>query len=227
MGHDAAVAMPTGSGLYDDSDNDSLSNELGPTDGYFNQRPAHPQDVLVPDPSQGTDEPSKAREAQEERNANSTNGTRGTSEDSRRQSRATTWSATSRRRLDIDTEESQTELTPLIPSAPPAYSAATADSPYHPSRSATHASSGNGENIDYSTMGRPDIFLPYRQPADLGGGSSLGAPGSEEQGWKQKLQSWLPKSFGGYLVVLVAFVLGIGFIVDAITNIHNHHVRFA
>ena len=217
--------MPTESGLYEDSDNDSLSNDLSPTDGYFNQRPSHPQDVLVPDPSQDTGELSKAREAQEERNANHTNGTSETCEELRRQSQASTQSATSRRRLDIDTEESHTEFTPLIPSAPPAYSAATADSPY-PSRSTAYASSGNGENRDYSTMGRPEIFLPYGQPADLGGGSSLGAPGSEEQGWKKKLQSWLPKSFGGYLVVLVALVIGIGFIADAITNIHNHHVRY-
>ena len=229
MGYDAAVAMPTQSGLYEDSDNDSqtdsLSDELSPTDGYFNQRPGHPQDVLVPDPSQGIGENSKAREAQEERNANSTDGTSVTTENLRRQTQTTTRSATSRRRLDIDTEESQTELTPLIPSAPPAYSAATAASSYHPSRFTPPASSGNGENIDYSTMRRPEIFLPYRQPTDLGGGSSLGAPEFDKQGWREKLQSWLPKSFGGYLVVFVALVLGIGFIADAITSIHNHRVR--
>lgn len=70
--------MPYADNLYsaDDSNVESFSEELSPTDGYFSNRD-HPQDVMVPDPSleaaTSTAE-SKAYEARAEAAANS--GTR-------------------------------------------------------------------------------------------------------------------------------------------------------
>jgi hypothetical protein len=67
--------MPYADNLYsaDDSDVESFSDELSPTDGYFSNRD-HPQDVMVPDPSLETDTntaQSKAQEAGAEAAANS------------------------------------------------------------------------------------------------------------------------------------------------------------
>ena len=59
--------MPDNASLYDDdSDHESVRNELSPTDGYFNERHTQPQDVLVPDPSQSNSSNDKEREAREQ-----------------------------------------------------------------------------------------------------------------------------------------------------------------
>lgn len=63
--------MPHSDNLHsaDDSDTESFSDELSPTDGYFSNR-AHPQDVMVPDPTVGGCN-AKAQEATAETQANS------------------------------------------------------------------------------------------------------------------------------------------------------------
>jgi hypothetical protein len=67
--------MPYADNLYsaDDSDVESFSDELSPTDGYFSSRD-HPQDEMVPDPSLETatdTAQSKTHEARAEAAANS------------------------------------------------------------------------------------------------------------------------------------------------------------
>lgn len=69
--------MPYADNLYsaDDSDVESFSNELSPTDGYFSTRD-HPQDVMVPDPSLETGPNTgdgKAQEAREDAAGSSEN----------------------------------------------------------------------------------------------------------------------------------------------------------
>ena len=143
--------MPSGadpSGLYENSDAESLSDELSPTDGYFNSRQNNTPNILVHDPSQNMD---KAAEAQEEREGRRTSESHSTH---RRQSYHVPQSSIFSRRYDpeFEGEESHTEHTPLIPqSAPPTYSAATNGSSERPSV-ANEATGTAGVARDYSTI---------------------------------------------------------------------------
>ena len=211
-------------GLYEDSDTESLSNELSPTDGYFNGRRNHPTDILVPDPSRETD---KAAEAQEEAEATHTSEA---SSAHRRQSQYTTRSSHSRSNLDLTLEDSRrdTEHTPLIPqSAPPAYSAATAGRSY-PSEVANTATSIDSQNVSYNTIGGQGLLFPIMQPEDIGG-----QPGTENvedrhvDAWKRIHRRYIRKKFKlvyvGFLVLVLLAIL-IASITKAVSDSHNKDV---
>ena len=206
--------MPSNSGLYEDSDTDSLANELSPTDGYFNRRPTHPQDVLVPDPSQdNTGNSDKAREARQESENSAA---------SRRQSHLTTPSTSSGRRIDpAFEEETYTESSPLIPSAPPTYSAATAGRQFAPTVS-HNPPGGNITDNGHNTMGRQEIFLPTGDPEDLGGRSDGYSDGFGKRDWRKQVRSLFKIE---YLFICVVLAIGVGFITSAILGVVNHHVR--
>ena len=204
--------MQSSSGLYEDSDDESLTNELSPTDGYFNRRPVHPQDILVPDPSQDTAESDKAREAQQEATQASATP--------RSPSRHTTPSTSSRPRLSPDFEDdTSTERTGLISSAPPAYSPSPANGTYQqptvqsPTRSEP-ASRG------YNTMGRQDIFLPAGEPEDLGGQSPGGYSDPKQGDWKKRAQRFFKIK---YFIVLLALLTTIWFLISTI-KMFNYNV---
>ena len=212
--------MASTSGLYDDSDSESLSNALSPTDGYFNERHSQPQDVHIPNPSQST-QADKEREAREESEASRSQGP---SSDSWAVSRPTSNHSTfsppptpARRRVDPVFEDNiQSERTPLLPAAPPAYSPPTPSSPYQHTRSASQGSAGG-----YSTMGRHELFMPYGEPEDLGGETLLGGP-PRRDGWRQRSGDWLKENtnkIAKYVLILLALSIGIGFIVNIVTNI--------
>ena len=204
--------MPSNSGLYEDSDNESVMNELSPTDGYFNRRPSHLPDFLVPDPSQNTAESDKGREARKE--AEDASALRITPQ-------RTAQSASSRRSFNPTFEDgTYTEHSSLISSAPPAYSAATAGSTYQrplPVDQRDIEVRGGG----YNTMGRQEIFLPVGQPEDLGG-RPYGAPdGSGADSWAKRARRFIKVK---YFVILIAVLIGIGFITTAILNMVDHGV---
>ncbi|MCJ1412642.1 hypothetical protein MMC19_006739 [Ptychographa xylographoides] len=219
--------MPSGTGMYEDSDDENFSHELSPTDGYFNQRPSHPQDLHVPDPSQTTSETDKAREAQQEREGADREGSteHGTFA-SRRQSHNTSHSTSSRRRLDPEfEEETQTEHSPLIPAAPPTYSAATANRPYTPPRSDSLVGEYGRSNRQYDTMGRQEIFLPEGDPTSIGEASLPARAGGDGRTWKKKAHGCLPNTFRScckVMIVLIALMIGMAFVVNAIATIHGH-----
>ena len=206
--------MPSNTALHENSDDESLANELSPTDGYFNSRPSHPQDLLIPDPNQNTTADSdKAREARQESESSAT---------SQRRSHRTTPSTTSGRRFDPTfEEETYTENSPLIPSAPPAYSAATAGN--QPAPPVFHPSS-NGEVTDnrYNTMGRQEIFLPTGEPEDLGGRSGGDYNGFSKNNWRKRVRGFIKIQ---YIFIIVALAIGAGFITSAILSLVDHHVR--
>ena len=210
--------MASNSSLYGDSDDESWTNELSPTDGYFAQRPSHPQDVLIPNPLQN--DANKAREAREEREANATSEASATL---RREAQASPNSTASRTRLDPDFEdETTTELTHLISSAPPAYSAATAGRLYNPPQSDTRRSAGNASNRGYHTMGRSPIFLPDGHPTDFGETPLLADTDHENPAWKRKARSCLPRSWKSYAIftlIFIALLIGVGFIVSVLRSI--------
>lgn len=205
--------------LYEVSDDESWSNELGPTDGYFSQRTSHPQDVLVPDPSQNSDPTNKAREAHQESEANATSEAGATL---RRQSQATHHSTPSRGRLHPDFEDgNHTDISPLIPSAPPAYSAAPADRQYHSPGSYAQGSAGNTASRRYHTMGQSPIFLPDGHPIDFGEVPLLADTDHEGPAWKRRARSCLPQSRRSCAistVIFIALLIGVGFILSAFPN---------
>ena len=218
--------MPSGTGPHEDSDDESLSNELSPTNGYFNQRPNHPQEVLVPDPSQNTAEANKAREAEREQDANNT------SEDPttpRRPSQFSTPSVSTRRRLDPDFEEdTRTEHSPLLPSAPPTYSAATAGDAYHPPRSSSCAGVATRNNRQYNAMNGREVFLSQGEPEDLGGSPLLGLSDREEPAWKKRGRGCFPTNLRSVIKVLIglaALAIAIGIITNMVAVLGHHDVR--
>ncbi|MCJ1248598.1 hypothetical protein MMC30_005816 [Trapelia coarctata] len=212
--------MASNSGLYEDSDDESWTNELSPTDGYFSQRPSHPQDVLVPDPLQNSADANKAREAREEREADATSEASATL---RSESQATHNSSSSRRRLDPDFEdETTTEHTQLIPSAPPAYSAASADRQYSPPESNTRGSAGNAPNRAYNTMRRSPIFLSDGHPTDFGEVPLLSDTDHRGPAWKRRARSCLPRTWRScaiFTVIFIALLIGVGFIASVLSNV--------
>ena len=204
--------MQSNSGLYEDSDDESLTNELSPTDGYFNRRPAHPQQVLVPDPSQDTAEANKAREAQQESSQ--------TSATPRRPSRHSAASSTSPRpRLSPDFEDdTYTERSGLLSSAPPAYSPGPATNRYQPPTFQTPTSSTDSENRNrgYNTMGRQAIFLQSGEPEDLGGQPPRGYGDPHQGNWKERAQRFFKIK---YLIVFAAILVTIWFVTSTIMNV--------
>lgn len=207
------VEMPTSSGLYEDSDHESMMSELSPTDGYFNPRSGHSQDPLVPDPSQNTVDSNKAREARREAEATAA---------PRRRLSHTTQPVPSMRSVDPTFgHESYTEHSHLLSTAPPAYSAATAGSTYRPPIPENRTNSDVGVS-GYNTIGRQEIFLPTGRPEDLGGRSHESTGGSHERGWKQRARRFVELK---YFVLLIALLVGIGFITVTILSMVVHSVR--
>ncbi|MCJ1287521.1 hypothetical protein MMC26_006873 [Xylographa opegraphella] len=220
--------MPSGRGLYEESDDESLSNELSPTNGYFNQRPNHPQDVLVPDPSQNTAEANKAREAEQEQEVNS--ALEGASA-LKRPSHSSTPSTSTRRRPDPDFEEDiHTEHSSLLPSAPPTYSAATAGYTYHPPRSSSYGSATSRNNSQYNTMHGREVFLSEGRPEDLGGAPLLGPSDRAEPVWRKRGRGCFPNNLRSVIKVLIglaALVIAIGIIANMITGFGHHNEEIA
>lgn len=221
--------MASNSGLYEDSDDESWTDELSPTDGYFAQRPSHPQDVLVPDALQNSADANKASEAREERETSAASEASATL---RRESQATPHSASSRRRLDPDFEdETTTEVTQLVPSAPPAYSVATAGRHYnYPPESNTRGRAGTTPNRGYYTMGRSPIFLPDGHPTDFGETPLLSDIDHEIPAWKRRARSCLPRSWRScaiFTVIFVALLIGVGFIASVLSSIQYKHVSLS
>lgn len=217
--YDVLAEMPRNSGLYEDSDNESMMNELSPTDGYFNRRPSHPQDLLVADPSQSSADSEKGREVREEtRRAHQETEATATP---RREFQHPSQSTSSRRSLNPTSEDQlYTEHSSLISSAPPAYSAATAGSTYQTPLPGNRRDSEVGGS-GYSTMGRQEIFLPIVQPEDLGG-RSYGVPGgSDGDGWAKGARRFMKVK---YFIILIALLIGAGFITAAILNVVDHGV---
>ncbi|MCJ1417946.1 hypothetical protein MMC32_004291 [Xylographa parallela] len=216
--------MPSGTGLYEDSDDESLSNELSPTNGYFNQRPNHPQDVLMPDPSQNTAEGNKAREAEQEQDTKS--APQDTTAPSR-PSHFSTPSTSTRRRLDPEFEEDiRTEHSPLLPSAPPTYSAAIAGYAYHPPRSSSYANATAGNNNQYNTMNGRELFSSDGPPEDLGGSPLLGPFHREEPAWKKRGRGCCPNNLRSVIKVLIGLaglVVAVGLIANMVTVLGHHN----
>ena len=216
--------MPSNTGLYSDSDNESLSAELSPTDGYFNGRD-HPQDVLIPDPSQASSESDKAREAREEAE---TSRARDASTSPRRDSQYSPRSIPSRARFNpVFEDEGYTETTPLLRSAPPAYSPPASGSTFGTPGSRSSAS-GNDNRSSIHNMDRPQIFLPTGGPQDLGGDPLLGGSrrkdddGWMSQWWKRVMN--VIRAGTKYIVIAIALIVGLGFILTAVRPTWNHKV---
>ena len=216
--------MASSTGLYDDSDRESMSNALSPTDGYFNERHSQPQDVLVPDPSQSA-RADKEREVREEIEASraqerSSEPSRAVPQHTRNHSAFSPPTTPSRRHLDLGFEEdSHNEASPLLHSAPPAYSPPTSRSPHQHSRSGSQASAGG-----YNTMGRPELFPSRSEPEDLGGQSLL-ASAPRQDGWLDRIGDWVhgnTNKIAKYVLIILALILGIGFIVDALVNMMSY-----
>ncbi|MCJ1478262.1 hypothetical protein MMC13_006939 [Lambiella insularis] len=213
--------MPSDTGLYEDSYDEPLANELSPTDGYFNQRPNHPQDILVPNPTQEFSEADKAREARQDHQSVEPAAA------SRSQSQLATPPTptrfvSSRRRVDpVFEEDTGTETTPLLPPAPPTYFAATAGSSYDLPRSGSQSGSGNINERQYRTMNRRDIFLPDGEPTDLSGGRVPLSARQPEPEWKRE-RPWLLRKLKPMLKWLLAIaaicmvMIAAGFVAELI-----------
>jgi hypothetical protein len=222
--------MPANTSLYNnDSDTQSLSDELSPTDGYFNERPYHPQDILVPNPEQRRSSADKEREAQEELERSCVEGASSSarreshhSEQTPHQSEYTSHSTPTRRQFDPDfQEEAQTEATPLLPAAPPTYTDATAGRPA-PLTLATPSQSRN-----YNTMGQETVFFGQSQPQNLAEEPLLEGRNKEE-GFGQRATRYFSsvpwRSVGRFIFITVALLIGVSFIADVIMNIQDRKV---
>ena len=211
-------------GLYEDSDTESLSNELSPTDGYFNSRRNYPTNILVPDPSLETDKAAEVREENEATRRSEASSAH------RRQSQRTAWSSYSRPNVSPTQEEGEphTEHSPLIPqSAPPAYSAATAGRSYQsivPTNNSNHV----GQAGLYNTIGGQGISSSSTEPEDMGGQpDSAHAQQRRVDKWKKRSRQCIHKSLKLMcmcFLVLVLLLIGVGFVTEAFTSVHHKGV---
>lgn len=157
-------------GLYEDSDHDSLYEE-SPTDGYFDRRP-HPQESFVDDPSARLEEEAKAREAAEERQR-SESVARRPSENSRTFDRSPVWADEGVQILDAGP-------------APPDYMSATADR--------QDGSQGETSHQTESSSARSDAYRSHREHTPPSSYGSIHSPPPEIQGnTPQDSNNW---SFG-------------------------------
>jgi len=210
----------------DDSDVESFSNELSPTDGYFSSRD-YTQDVMVPDPSLEigpSTAKSKAREAREVAIASSENLAAGTSaspgvsassplrvaapapstiySSSTHTAYTPRSSASSHRREDDLYSETSPLLHTVAP--PPAYSAAT------PQPTLQHF------NENYNTIPAHQLESGPREPESMGG----------PHDFNERYPLWMKQVKKGSRwricrnVLLVTLVLGlaVGFIVAAVKS---------
>jgi hypothetical protein len=220
--------MPYADNLYsaDDSDVESFSNELSPTDGYFANRD-HPQDVLVPDPSLETGPntaESKAREAREVAAASSENHTASRSASPEVPASSllhvaapasftiyspssttayTPRSPTSSHRREDDL---YSETSPLLHTTapPPAYSAATSQPALQ------HF------NRNYTTISAHQLESGLREPESMGGPHDFNERSPLWMKQVKKLPRW--RIFRSVLLVTLVLGLAIGFIVAAVKS---------
>lgn len=219
--------MASSSSLYDNSDSESLSNELSPTDGYFNERHTQPQGMMVPDPSQRNAGVDKEREAHNEAHASPRSHSRAevswhSSGHSRTLSEVSPRSMPTRLPLDPGfDEEAQNSRTPLLPSSPPAYSPPTSNTPYGTSRSFGRSTG--------PTRSALDVFHPFlssRAPEDLGGRQPLLGGPPRDDGWRNRNWDWLCENTNRIakgLLIFLAIAVGVGFIVDVALGVKSSH----
>jgi hypothetical protein len=220
--------MPYADNLYsaDDSDVESFSNELSPTDGYFASRD-HPQDVMVPDPSLGTGPSmaeSKAREAGEEAIASPENLAAGTSASPgvsasspfrvAAPAPSTIYSpsthtaytphspASSHRREDDLYSETSPLLHTVAP--PPAYSAATSQPTLQ------HF------NRNYSTISAHQPESGLHEPESMGGPHDFNERYPLWVKQAKKMSRW--RIFRNVLLVALVLGLAVGFIITAVKS---------
>ncbi len=236
--------MPSNTGHYnDDADADNLTDELSPTDGYFNQRPPHPQDVLIPDPSQQSSAAAdKAREAREDGRGAGREGEaaseRAMEEDGRvrerevaQQHRRTSHTipspSTGLYESTHDVEQ-YSEHSPLLLSAPPAYSTVPAGSgnPGNNSGSEGRSIDSGGYSMTAAT-GHLGLYRQYDEPQSMGVPVN---PDIEAHGWRRRSRRCMVGRCSlKYLVKLLFLVglvaVGIGFIIHVVGNIPTKKVK--
>ena len=210
--------MPGGPALHDDeADHESINELLSPSDGYFAEGHTHPGEVLVPDPSQGRSHLDKEQEARAEIHATTSgspsmpariNTSALPSSIARSPPRSTTVVSSSPTGVN--------ESTPLISSAPPAYSPPEPGSPYH---QRTRSTDTGGI---YETMGRPETFFP-NSAADLGGDrESLLLNDSGEKRWSSRVVRWWEENsykVFKYIMLALALLVAVSFLVELITEL--------
>lgn len=223
---------PYSDNLYsaDDSDAESFSDELSPTDGYFMNR-EHPQDVMVPDPSlESSTAESKAQEAREEAQAvvrsrtvqSSVTPTISTSTSSQAYTPAASSAAytpssptsyaplsptSSHRRHD----ELYSETTSLLHGAPPpAYSAAASSTTSQHSRQFSR---------NYSTISNEQLeegLAQHHEP------ESMGEPVDFNDRlplWMTQIKKYRTRDFlKNALLVLLVLSIGTGFLITAVKS---------
>jgi hypothetical protein len=223
--------MPYSDNLYsaDDSDTESFSDELSPTDGYFMQRD-HPQGVMVPDPSlepmPGMAE-SKAQEAGEEAEAVARSHTVrppvspiiATSTSSQPYTPAASSAAytpssptsyvplspaSSHRRHD----DFYSETTSLLhPAPPPTYSAAT---------SSTTSQTSRQFSRNYRTVSNEQLeegLVQNQEPESMGGPASLS---DRHPVWMTRVKKYRTWDFvRNALLILLVLGIGAGFLITA------------
>lgn len=215
--------MPRSDNLYsaDDSDAESFSDELSPTDGYFTNR-AHPQDVMVRDPTTESRN-SKAEEARAEAQADSESHfsnsqvrpvsttsslqvSTGTHPSTYTPTSPTTYTPRTLMSSFPRQEDLYSEASPLLhpPAPPPAYSAAT------PQSGDQHITP------NYSTVSARLLEEGSREP------ESMGQPSEHDERtplWTTKtrrLPEWL--SLRRSLLIFLIVGLAVGFIAIAVKS---------
>jgi hypothetical protein len=219
--------MPYADNLYStgDSDVESFSNELSPSDGYFSNRD-HPQDVMVPDPSLETGPNTadvKAREVREEAAASSENlaASRPASSELPASSPLRVAAPTSSNySLSSPTayiprsptsphrhqDDLYSETLPLLHSTPPppAYSAATSQ----PELQHFHT--------NYSTISARQLESGTREPESMGDPHDFNERSPLWVKQVKRLHRW--RLFRNILLVALVLGLAVGFIIAAVKS---------
>ncbi|MCJ1307208.1 hypothetical protein MMC25_000854 [Agyrium rufum] len=234
--------MPDNTGLYEDSDDDSVSNVFSPTDGYFNGRPPPSHDPVVEDPSQPTPPSAaaaKAREAEEEAHENTE-----AAAIRRRPQDIVARTPSSQRRFFPDDPEDEndhepTESSPLISQAPPDYSTAVSLGAAHSrtntntnTNTNTSSDSARGTSIEtpasptslsqhnYGSINDRPAFSSNIPPQNLRDGRN---PNDHEQRRSCYSCLWfcihIPVKIGRVIMFTVLFLIGTAFIMAAIMSI--------
>ena len=207
----------------DDSDHESLQNALSPTDGYFNERHTQPQDVLVPDPSQTNSQSDKEREAREQLQADRAASAHTQAPESsrpqpiRQPTEQSPVASPTRAHFQPSSRSVDNERTPLLASAPPAYSPPSPGSPYH-ARTFSQAESSNEGN---GNMGGPETFFPNRDPENLGGEQPLLGRERRQRSWRKSANQWIHENQNRIMksiLLLLAILAAIGIIWDIATS---------
>ena len=177
-----------------------------PTDGYFNQRPDHPRNVLVPEREMpGSD---ASRPAGKEAEASPKEPTEhGEGRHIRNPA------------YPIE-EQRYTDLTPSDSIAPPTYSAATADSADHPP----------SHQADHHVAHEPEIYTDHPQSPltyESRGSQDLEDdpnPSGFRPKWLRGNEPSKRRSRRRFLWVLTTLTLGLALVIGVIAGIQQHKV---